>query len=477
MKKSLIISSLIYKYVERFAVKALGFLIGILLARLLAPEAFGQIAIITVFVNLSQCIIDGGLGTALVQSKDADDTDYSTVFYICIAMAVLLTAVLFAAAPAIAGFYKSPEILWPLRVYAFSVFFGAYSAVLTAKIQREMRFKQMMYCNLTGTVTAGLLAVVTGVLGAGIWTLVIYYFAYTAISCLAMAMAVRWVPKLRFSLQRAKKLYGFGWKMLVSSLLKSLYNDLRPLIIGKRFSTVDLAYYDRGDQVPFVITNALDSSMSSVMFPVMSKAQNDKGELRGMLRRSLTINAMLVFPAMAGLAVIVEPFIRLLLTEKWLPSVVYMQVLCIAHASIALTTPNALAISALGRSDIYMKMELLRRAIMIAQLILTVLIFDSVQAIAYSYAISVWLDAVIAAIPNKRFLDYGFGSQLRDIWKIIVAASIMALASWLAGLIPMHPAAEMAVQIFIGILVYITACIVLRIESFDYVLGIIKKKK
>ncbi len=476
MNRALVIKSLIYKYVERFAAKALGFIISILLARLLAPEAFGQIAIITVFVNLSQCIIEGGLGTALVQNKNADDTDYSTVFFICIAMSLLLTLLMFIAAPVIAGFYKSPEILWPLRVYAFSVFFGSYSAVLTAKIQREMRFRQMMICSLTATVLSGILAVALGFLGAGIWTLVVYYFAYTAFSCLAMAVAVRWVPKLRFSVQRAKELYSFGWKMLVSSLMKSLYLDLRPLIIGKRFSTADLGYYDRGSQVPFVITNALDSSMSSVMLPVMSRAQSNKDELKGILRRSITMNAMLVFPAMAGLAVIAEPFIRVMLTDKWLPSVVYMQILCIAHASIALTTPNGLAISALGRSDVYMKMEFIRRSIMIAQLILTVLIFDSVVAIAYSYAISVWLDAAISAIPNRHFLGYGFLQQLKDLWKIIAASALMALAAWAVGLIPMHPALEMAVQIVTGAAVYIIICLALKVETFSYVLNLIKKK-
>lgn len=477
MDRALVIKSLIYKYVERFAAKALGFVISILLARLLAPEAFGQVAIITVFVNLSQCIVDGGLGTALVQNEHTDDTDYSTVFYICMAMSVALTLLIFAVAPAVAAFYESPEILWPLRVYAFSVFFGAYGAVLTAKIQREMRFRQMMVCNLSATVLSGILAVVLGTLGAGIWTLVVYYFAYTAFSCIAMAFAVHWFPKLCFSAQRAKELYGFGSKILLSSLMKSLYLDLRPLIIGKRFSTADLGYYDRGSQVPFVITNALDSSMSAVMLPVMSRAQNDKAELRGILRRSITMNAMLVFPAMAGLAVIAEPFVKVMLTDRWLPSVPYMQILCIAHASIALTTPNGLTVSAMGRGDVYMKMEFIRRSIMIVQLVLTVLIFDSVLAIAYSYAISVWLDAVISTIPNRRFLGYGFLRQLRDLWKIAAASALMAAAAWAIGLIAMHPAVEMLVQIVAGMLVYIVSCLALKVESFHYALNLIRKKE
>lgn len=474
MNKGTIIKSLIFKTVERFSVKGLGFVISILLARMLSPEVFGQIALITVVINLSQSIIEGGLSTALVQNKDVDDRDYSTVFYICMAMSVVIAALVFAGAPLLAGYYKSPEMLLPLRVYIFSVFFSSYASILMARMQREMRFKQILYCSLTATCVSGALAVALAFAGAGIWTLVVYYFSHTLVNCIAMFAAVRWIPRLTFSVARAKVLYGFGWKMLASSLLCSLYYDLRSLIIGKRFSTEALGYYDRGNQIPFVISSALDSSIQSVMFPVLAKSQDDKGVLRGILHRSLTLSALIVIPAMVGLSAVADTFIRLLLTDKWLPSVVFMEVLCIGHAASAITAPNLVAIKAMGRSDIYMKLEFVRRVLMLAVLAITVFAFDFVVAMAYSFALSAWIDAIVCAIPSGRLLGYGVVKQFKDMWKNILAAVLMGIAVWAVGLAAIPLFLKLVVQILTGIVVYILLCRLLKVEGFMYALNMIK---
>ena len=475
MKKTLVVSSLIYKTVERFSVKGLGFIIGILLARMLSPEIYGQIAIVNVFVNLSQSIIEGGLGTALVQNKNTDDRDYSTVFYICMAMSVVMTAIVYIAAPFISNYYSSPEILMPLRVYAFSVFFSSYSSILTAKIQREMRFKQMMVCSLSATVLAGSLAVALAFAGAGIWTLVIYYFSHTVISCISMMIAVRWVPHLTFSVNRAKELYGFGWKMLAASMMCSLYYDLRALIIGKRFSTEDLGYYDRGQQFPFVITLALEASVQSVMFPVLAKAQDDRGEMRGIMKKTLGLGSLMVFPAMIGLAAVAEPLVKLLLTDKWLPCVPFMQIICIAQVPFIVSASNLVAIKSMGRSDIYMKLEFIRRIAMLAMLGLTVLLFDQVIAMAYSFAVSAWLDVLIIAAPNKKLLGYGVWSQVKDTWKILVAALIMGAAVLGINYILMPVALKLVLQILCGIIVYIISCWALKIDILVYALKLLRE--
>lgn len=477
MNKATIIKSLIYKSMERFSVKGLGFVISILLARMLSPEVFGQIALITVVINLSQSIIEGGLGTALVQNKDVDDGDYSTVFYICMAMSVLIAAIVFAGAPLVADYYKSPELLLPLRVYIFSVFFSSYASILMARMQREMRFKQILYCSLTATCVSGGLAVALAFAGAGIWTLVVYYFSHTVVNCLAMFTAVRWFPRLSFSGARAKVLYGFGWKMLASSLLCSLYYDLRSLIIGKRISTEALGYYDRGFQIPFVISSAIDSSVQSVMFPVLAKSQDDREEAVGLLRRSLIISALLIIPAMLGLAAISETFIRLLLTEKWLPSVHIMEVLCIGQAASALTAPNLVAIKAMGRSDIYMKLEFVRRVAMLVVLLVTVFVSNSIMAMAYSYTFSCWLDVVFCALPNGRLLGYGFAKQFKDVWKSIMISCVMGVTVWAMGLVTMPLILKLLVQVSAGIVVYIILCWAMKIEGFLYALNMIKGLK
>lgn len=474
MKKTLVISSLIYKTVERFSVKGLGFIIGILLARLLSPEAYGQIAIINVFVNLSQSIIEGGLGTALVQNKDTDDRDYSTVFFICMAMSVVMTSIVFIAAPFIADYYSSPEILMPLRVYAFSVFFSSYGSILTAKIQREMRFKQMLVCSLTATIISGSLAVALAFSGAGIWTLVVYYFSHTVVDCLAMMIAVRWVPHWTFSVQRAKELYGFGWKMLAASMMCSLYYDLRSLIIGKRFSTEDLGYYDRGQQFPFTIHFALDASIQSVMFPVLAKSQDSREEMRSIMRKTLGLGAVMIFPAMMGLAAVAEPLIKLLLTDKWLPCVPFMQIICIAQVPSFIISSNLVAIKSTGRSDIYMKLELFRRIVMLVVLALTVLLFDTVIAMAYSYAFSSWLDLVIVIVSNKKLIGYSLTDQMKDVWPAAPPTLVMTALVYALNYAPLPLLLKLCVQILGGILVYIIMCKLFKVKMFNYALEMLK---
>ena len=234
MNKGKVISSLVFKFVERLAVKGIGLVIGIILARLLAPELFGLVAIISVFINLAQTFVQSGLGTALVQNRTADEKDYSTVFYLSTGIAVLMIAVLFAIAPLVGRYYDNAALIWPLRVYSFSLLFGALNSVQNAKLQREMQFRVMMRCNLIATIISGAIGVAAAFLGAGLWALVIYYFSNQVIVAVCMLVAQRWYPKWMFSVKRAKELFGFGWKMLVSALLCSLYNDIRSLIIGKK---------------------------------------------------------------------------------------------------------------------------------------------------------------------------------------------------------------------------------------------------
>lgn len=475
MNKLKIISSLAYKFTERFAVKAIGLVISILLARLLAPELFGQVAIMNVFITLSQVFVESGLNTALVQSREVDDRDYSTVFYICMSIAAGMIALLFFAAPVIARFYKSPGIVTPLRVYSLSLFFGAFNAIQVARIQREMRFKQQLKCSFTASLAAGTVGVLLALRGAGIWALVVYYFAQTVAYSLMLFLHLRWLPRSRFSRASARRLYGFGLRMLASSILSTLYNDIRPLIIGKKFSTTDLAYYDRGQQFSSVISLNIDAAVQAVMFPVFSSLQDDGDRLRAAMRRAVSISVLLIFPAMLGIAAAAEPIVRLLLTEKWLPSVFFIQILCIGEAQVPITSTNLVVLKSLGRSDLYMKQEVLRRVLMLSVLAVTVLAFDSVKAIACGFVFSAWLDAFITSLPIKKLLGYGFFDQMKELWKTALAAFIMAAAVYAMNALPLPLGGRLAVQIAAGVGIYAGLCAILKVESFQFLLDMLKK--
>ena len=304
MNKATVIKSLIYKFIERFSVKVIGLVISIILARLLAPEVFGQLALLTVFTDLSLTVVDGGLNSALVQSKEAGERDYSTVFIITLGLSAVMIVLLYFAAPFIADYYKSPALITPLRFYSLSMLFSSFNSIQVARMQREMRFREMMYCSLAATLIAGALGIVLAYKGAGLWALVGYYFSHIVMTCLAMLCVNRWIPHGRFSKDSAKRLYGFGIKMLASSMITTVYNDIRPLIIGKKFSTADLGYYERGQRFSSTVSMNLDTAVQSVMFPVMAQAQDDKKQVRAMLRRAQTMGTFIIFPAMVGMAAV-----------------------------------------------------------------------------------------------------------------------------------------------------------------------------
>lgn len=480
MKKKTIISSLVYKFTERLLVKGLGLIISVILARLLSPDDFGQLALLAVFINLSQTIIQSGMNTALVQSKEIDETDYSTVFYLSFGLAIILVIVLFFCAPAISLMYESETLIAPLRVYALSLLFGAFNSVQVAKLQREMKFKATMIASLIATVISGTVGITLAYLGAGIWSLVFYNFANIVCSCFTMLLAAKWFPVPVFSMKRAKTLFNYGGKMFVSAMLYSLYNDVRTLLIGKKFSTEDLGYYNRGQQFPGIISSTLDTSIQSVMFPALSSVQDQVAVVRAMQKKSLGLGALIAFPVMIGLALIAEPFIEILLTEKWLPCVIYMQYLCLADASVTLCSSNLVAIKSVGRSDIYMYLEIVRRILMLIVLTISVVCFHSVEAIAIGYLISAWLDAIVIAIPMKKVTGYGLLDQIKGLWKIGLATLLMGIAVIAVNQIVLSAAASLIVSIVTGGIVYIISCWLLREENFKYVIHTIKdifKKK
>ncbi|MBE5743459.1 MAG: lipopolysaccharide biosynthesis protein [Clostridiales bacterium] len=475
MENKKVVSSLAFKMAEQFSVKGIGLIISIVLARILSPDDFGQLAILTVFINLSLNLIQSGFGSALVQTKELGKYDYSTAFYINLAISFAMVVILFVLAPLISKFYNSNGLVAPLRFYSISLLFGAFNSIQTAKLQREMKFRASMFARLTATLLSGGIGIALAYFGYGLWALVIYNFSYIVLSSITMFFVCRWLPRFEFSKERAKVLWGFGWKMLVSSFLCSIYADIKSLIIGKKYSTDDLGYYNRGDQFPYIISNTIDTAIQSVMFPVLSKIQDQKEKLRETLKKSISMGSLFIFPVMIGLLVVAKPLTIILLTEKWLPSVPYMQLLCLAHMTISLNSANLTVIKSMGRSDVYMKLEIIRRIIMIAILLVTVFAFNSVMAIVIGYVISLWLDVIIISIPVKKLLGLGAISQFRLIWKIVLSVIIMAVATYFVGLISLPVWLTLIIQIIVGITSYVLCCLLFREKNFLEILGIIKK--
>jgi O-antigen/teichoic acid export membrane protein len=472
-----LVESLVFKFIERVGVRLIAFVISVILARLIDPATFGLLAIITVFVSLSQVFVQGGLNIALVQCKEVDEEDYSTVFWISLLVAILFYILLYATAPVIAHFYDSEELVHPLRVLGITLLFGAVNSIQTAQLSREMRFGSQMVCNLIATVIAGCAGIVCAYLEWGIWALVVYNATNQVLVCFLMVFATKWRPKFVFFKWRAVRFVRYGWKILVSNLLYSLYSDLRSLIVGRVFSTEDLAYYDRGNQLPNMVAFNLDQAIQSVMLPTLSKLQDQKEQVRHKLRRMEQVSSYLICPIMVGIAVVAHSFVMLFLSEAWLVCVPYMMVFSIGYCFMPVASYCNVAVKAIGRADVYAKNQAIRIATMFVLLIVSVLVFRSVMAIVICYAISLFLEMIIAIWPTRKLIDYSYFAAMHDVLPNFSIALFAGAVAYCIKFVNVPMIWEFILQIITGIAAYLLMSIITKNKSFRYILGRVRELK
>ena len=433
MDKKKIIKGLSWKLFERLGVQGIQFVLQVVLARILDPEHYGVLSVMIIFTTLANVFIQSGFNTALIQGKDVTEEDYSSVFWISLGIAAVLYAVIFLAAPYIGDFYKMQDLALPLRVMALMLFPGALNSVQLAKVSRDLDFRQVFYSNIGGILIAGVAGIVIAVLGGGLWALVAQTLLNITAACIVMLFTVSWKPRLVCNLRRVAKLFAFGWKLLASSLLDTLYQDLSSLVIGKRYDIGTLGFYHRGKQFPNVLITAINGTVQSVMLPVMSAEQEDRTKVKELMRTSMTMSAYLVFPMMAGLAAVSEPLVCLLLTEKWLPCVPYMQVCCFTLAFYPVHTCNLQALNAIGRSDLFLKLELIKKSYGIVVLAVAVFCFDTPLAIAMTGLVTTWIGWFVNAYPNKALIGYSYREQMMDLLPVLLMALGMCGAVLLVG--------------------------------------------
>ena len=477
--KKNVIGNFIWRFAERCGAQAVTFIVSIVLARILAPQDYGTIALVTVFTSILQVFVDSGLGTALIQKKDADDLDFSSVFYFNLGVCFILYVGMFVVAPFIAAFYNDMSLTPVVRVISLTIVISGVKGIQQSYVSRNMLFKRFFFSTIGGTIFSAILGIFMAYQGCGVWALVAQQLSNTAIDTLILWLTVKWRPKLMFSWKRLVNLLSFGWKLLVSSLLDTLYNNLRNLIIGKIYSSADLAYYNQGDKFPKVIVTNINSSIDSVLLPTMSSVQDDNSRVKSMTRRAIKTSTYVMAPLMMGLAFCATPIVKLILTEKWLSCVPFLQIFCITYMFWPIHTANLNAIKAMGRSDLFLKLEIMKKAIGLILLFATMHI--SVMAMAYSLLISSLTSQIINSWPNKKLLKYGYLEQLKDILPAIFLAVTMGFLVSLIQLLNLGSAVTLVIQIPLGAFIYILGSKILKLESFEYIMdmmkGFLNKKK
>ena len=355
------ISNFIWRFAERCGAQLVTFIVSIVLARILVPEDYGTIALVTVFTAILQVFVDSGLGTALIQKKNADETDFSSVFYFNFTMCLVLYAGMFVAAPFIADFYEDSSLTAVIRVLSLTIVISGVKGIQQAYVSRNMLFKRFFFATIGGTIFSAFVGIGMAYAGFGVWALVTQQLSNMTIDTLILWITVKWRPQRKFSWARLKGLLGFGWKLLISSLLDTVYNNFRNLIIGKMYSSSDLAFYNQGDKFPKVIVTNINTSIDSVLLPTMSNAQDNPERIKQMTRRAIKTSTYIMAPLMMGLAFCAEPIVRLVFTDKWLPCVPFLRIFCITYMFWPVHTANLNAIKAMGRSDMFLKLEIVKK--------------------------------------------------------------------------------------------------------------------
>lgn len=484
--KNKVLSGLIWKFGERITAQIVTFAVSVVLARLLPTEAYGLITLVTMFITFANCVVVNGFGSSLIQKKDADNVDFSTVLYFQIGAGLIIYLILFITAPVIASFFGDEyELLSPvLRVLGLRIPLTAINNVQQAYVSKKMIFKKFFFSTIIGTVISAVVGIWMAYAGYGVWALVGQYLTNTTVDTIILGVTIKWKPELKFSWTKLKELFGYGWKILVASLIGELYNELRTLIIGKLYTSNDLAFFDKGKQIPNIIVTNINTTISNVLFPAIANAQNNVSDVKNMMRRSIKTSAYIMCPLMFGLAVVAEPLVTLLLTEKWLPCVKYLQIYCITYCFEPIHTANLQAIKAVGRSDIVLKLEIIKKGSSI--LILFAVMNFGVDAIAYSLLLTTLIASIANTLPNKKLIMYSYKELFIDMSAGIFISAVMALIVYGVGmLINFGTLTKLIIQVAVGGIAYIAISAIFKVEAFTYLKdtmiellsGLFKKKK
>lgn len=476
------ISGLLWSFGDMVGNQGIQFVIQIILARLLVPEDFGIIGMILVFVALSNSLVDSGFTQALIRDQKADQTDYSTVFYFNLAVSIFIYGVLFLSAPLISNFFDQDQLTAIVRVLALGVIINAFSIIPRAMFTKEVDFKVQAKVNMAASVLSGIVAVAMALLGFGVWSLVVRMLALNGIQAMLLVFYRRWLPSLVFSTASFKRLFGFGWKLLVSGLIDTAYNNIYYLIIGKQYSATSLGYYTNASKFSDVATQTLTATIQRVTYPVLSGIQDQEERLKQSFKKVIKLSGFLIFPVMVGVAAIADPLIYLIFGEKWMTMVPYFQLLCIAGMLYPIHALNLNILQVKGRSDLFLYLEIIKTIVPTVLILIVIWMDWGITILVVTIVLDSYISLFINIYFSGREISYGVKEQILDLLPIYAISMGMGLVVYgMEKLLPFQEFLTLLLQITIGAAIYIAICKLLKIKEFDIVydllVPVIKKIK
>lgn len=458
-----------WKFFERILAQGVSLVVSVVLARLLTPEDFSSVSIVAIFFTFSNVIISGGLNTALIQKKDADPEDYSAVMFSSLLCSILIYFLLFFAAPTIAKVYKQKILISVIRVMGIILPINAIKSVWCAYISSTLQFRKFFFATLGGTLFSALVGIILALRGLGPWALVAQQMSNTLIDTIILMATTRFKIALHFSYNKFRILFSYGWKVLASNLLSTTYAEVSPLVIGIKFSPIDLSYYSKGKVFPSAISTSTTSTLSAVLFPVLSKYQDNKERVLGYTRLYMRLSSFVVFPLMLGLLAVSDTFVTVLLTEKWLNSSYYIQIFCLSTMFDMVAIGNCETIKALGRSDIYLKIEVIKKTLYFVILVCFIAFSNSPRILALSALACTAVQLIVNSAPNNKLISYKYIDQISDIIPSLFISIVMCIAViFLGKTIKMNLTLLLFVQIVFGAIMYILLAIITKNSAFNY---------
>ena len=469
--KNSIFSGVFWKFAERILAQGVSFIVSVILARILMPSDYGIVALILVFINIADVFVTSGFSTALVQNKDADRIDFSTNFYCSMAVSILVYLILFIAAPFIEKFYDMQGLALILRVFALRIPLSAYSAIQHAYVERHMIFKRYFFSTLGGTLISGVVGIIMAYKGFGAWALIAQYFTNTIVDIIVLSITVPWHPEFVFSWKSAKSMMNYGWKILAADLSGTFFDQLRSLIVGKGYTSADLAFYNKGNQLPSLITTNISTSIMSVLFANIS---DEKTRVKEMTRKAVKIMSFVMFPMLFGLAAVSGSLIDVLFTSKWALAVPFVQILSISSAISLIGGVSLQAIKAIGKSDIILKLEVYKKPVYVLLLIIGVKI--NVTAVAVTMLLYSIYGNIVNAGPLKKEIDYTYREQLKDLSPAFLMSGAMGLFVYMVSYLRLNSVMLLFIQVLMGIALYFGMATIFKIDTLKYLQNFLKEK-
>ena len=474
--KNKAISSTVWKFAERIVAKLVTLAVTVIVAKILTPEDYAAVAIITIFFSFATLIVSGGFSSALVQKEDADLEDYSSVLSLSLAISCFIYVLLFFAAPFISRVYHQPDLAVMIRVMGVILPVSALQSVIYAYVSSQLDFRKFFFATLGGTVLSGIIGITMAVKGAGAWSIIVQQMTNIVVDTFIMMVTTKVRFKLVVIWDRIGRLFSYGWKVFLSSLIGMIYSETNPLIVGLKYDSADLSFYTKGRSFPGTISSATTETLAAVLFPVMSKYQDDKEQLRQYTRLYIRLASYVVFPLMLGLAAIADSFVLTILNSNWYGIVPYMRIFCISGMFEMINIGNCETIKAMGRSDIYLVMEIIKKALYFVTIIMFVKFTSTPIELAFSSIICTVIAVTVNSIPNIKLIGYKLIFQLEDILPNLLSAVLMGAAVMYIGRLFENPLLSMIVQVITGMGIYVLISVLIRNQSFYYLLDLIKER-